>query len=476
MPESDSSLKEKALYLVEIEKLSRNEVMRRLKVGSRRLKRLLGETPIPPRPKKPSPLEAFRPLIDEWFGRHPRLQATEVHRRLKEYGLATSRSGVERFTRGWRIKKSASYHALDFLPGEEAQIDWFFAKLENLGQTALFLYVLSHSRYAFGKFYPKTSFEFFLAAHLEAFAHLRGLARTHRYDNLKSVVLKHTHEKIEYNPQFLEFARHYGFRIHACNPYKGNEKGRVERLGRDVRGSFLYARTFKDHDDLNSGFAGWLSERNARLHRSTGSSPLELLRSEKLLALPRVGFEPRKIIQGTVSKTALVEFDRNRYSVPSSLALKTCQIAAYPDKIEILVGDKKVARHKRSFDRHKVFQNPLHHEALLNRSPLFKYRRILGLIASMETVFGDFLAGQEDDAERLASAYEIFRLLKTHSRAVVVSGVRELLSIGTYKTKALLSLLGLERKEPRGELYPSDRSLLNIRYEERSLKDYDPDP
>lgn len=71
-------------------------------------------------------------------------------------------------------------------------------------------------------------FEFFLAGHLECFKHLGGLVRQHRYDNLKSVVLSREQQQIKYNPQFLEFARFFGFSIHACNPYSGNEKGQVE--------------------------------------------------------------------------------------------------------------------------------------------------------------------------------------------------------------------------------------------------------
>ncbi|OGW81342.1 MAG: hypothetical protein A3C47_06720 [Omnitrophica bacterium RIFCSPHIGHO2_02_FULL_51_18] len=333
-----------------MEKLSGREVLRQLHISHRRLKRLLGAHLAPGRPKRPSALQAYRHLLSEWYRQYPRLQAAQVHRRLREYGYAGSLSSVERFTRVWRIRKPVVYHALDFVPGEEAQVDWFFADLEGVGRTALFLYVLSYSRYAWGKFYPRTSFEFFLEGHLECFRHLNALARTHRYDNLKSVVLKHTPERIEYNPAFLEFARHYGFKIHACNPYKGNEKGRVERLGRDVRSSFLYGRSFKDYEDLNHRFRAWLTERNGLVHRSTGRTPSDLLTGERLLGLPAAFFPARRVLLAVVSKTALVEFETNRYSVPSSLCLKPCQILAYPDRIEIVIASKTAARHKRSFE------------------------------------------------------------------------------------------------------------------------------
>ena len=469
----DMALKEKVLYLLEVEKLSGRQILSHLGIGYRKLKRILeGRTFSPV--KRPLALEAYRQLLTEWYRQYPKLQATQIHRRLKSLGYEGSVSSVERFTRPFRIQKPQAYHALDFVPGEEAQIDWFFAKLQNVGSVVLFLYVLSYSRYAWGRFYPRCGFEFFLSGHLECFRHLNGLARTHRYDNLKSVVLKHTPERIDYNPGFLEFARHYGFKIHACNPYKGNEKGRVERLGRDVRASFLYGQDFKDLEDLNIRFVRWLGERNAALCRSTGKAPALLLPLENLLRLPLVEFTAARTVPAVISKTALVEFETNRYSVPSSLNLKPCDVLAYPDRIEIRANNRTVARHRRSFERHKTFQNPLHLEALLERSPLFKHIRILRLIESMEPAFEAFLKKQEDDQQRLLAAYQIFKLLKTHSRAILVSAIRELLSMGAHKTKALFSLLNLPDCKETESVLPNNRSLLDIQYKERSLTEYDP--
>ena len=473
MQETESSIKERARYLATVEKLTMRQIIAKLNIGYRRLKRLLSGASLPTRVNKTSPLEAYRNLVDEWYQQHPRLQAVQIYRRLKEYGYAGSISSVERFSKRWRKKRPVAYHALDFIAGEEAQIDWFFATIEGLGQVVLFLYVLSYSRYAWGKFYPKTSFEFFLDGHLCCFKHLNGLARKHRYDNVKSVVIKRSGDKIEYNSQFLEFARHYGFRIHACNPYSGNEKGRVERLGRDVRYNFLYGATFKNREELNTRFWQWLTDRNARIHRITGKNPLELLPEENLLKIPGIDYEPTRIVPSIISKTALVEFENNRYSVPSSCVLKPCNILAYPDKIEVRVNSQVVAHHKRSFEKHQKFQNPLHIERLLDRSPHFKHRRILEIIKLLDPAFNLFLSAQEDDVCRLDAAYGIFKLLKSHGRLLLASAVRELLGIRVYKIKALYSFLNLpESKEP-GNIHPTDTKLMDIRYEPRKLEEYD---
>src|SRR4030067_1521538 len=100
--------------------------------------------------------------------------------------------------------------------------------------------------------------EFFLDAHVEAFRETGVVAGTNRYDNLKSVVISRKPD-ITYNAQFLDFARHYRFSIYACNPGEANEKGRVERVIRDI-GSFIRVKTLKEIEELNKKESLWRIE------------------------------------------------------------------------------------------------------------------------------------------------------------------------------------------------------------------------
>lgn len=466
------TLKAKALHLLEVERLSIRQAARQLGVCPKRIRRMLQGSP--ERPKKPSILEPYRHLIASWYRDYPRLKAKQIYERLIPYGYRGSYRRVAEVTREYRRLKPEVYHLLVFLPGEEAQIDWFFFSHPALGRLAGFLYVLAYSRYAWGKFYPRTTFEFFLAGHLECFEHLKGLARRHRYDNLKSVVLARKDSQIEYNPQFLDFARFFGFSIHACNPASGHEKGRVERLVRDAR-VFLYGQDFADLRDLNSKFRDWLARRAHQAHRSTGKTPLVLLSEEKLLGLPGGLYPPTRTIPAVrVSKTALVEFETNRYSVPSGCAGQRAQLVIWPERIEIHVGSQRVAMHPRSFARMQLVQNPLHAERLLERTGDFKYQRILQLVEAMDPAFRDFLAGHKDETDKIQAAYELFKLLKLYSRTILASAVRELAGMGAFKIKALLSLLHLPSPKEGDCLWPQDPNLLNLSYRQRSLKDYDP--
>ncbi len=468
----DESLIQRALHLRKVEKLSQRQIAAALGIGRKRVRRMLkGKAEAVAIPKA-SILDEYSRLIAHWYKQYPRLQAAQVYSRLKSYGYNGSYVSVARVTQEYRAPKQSAYHPLIFLPGEEAQVDWFFFNHERLGQVAGFVYLLSYSRYAWGIFYPKTSFEFFLAGHLECFKHIGGLAHTHRYDNLKSVVLKRAPE-IEYNPQFLDFARYYGFSIHACNPYSGNEKGRVERLIRDIR-VFLYGESFIDLKDLNQKFHAWLEGRNAAVHRVTDQAPKDLLSKERLVRLPEHTYPANRFIPASVSKTALVEFETNKYSVPSTCAGKAVNISAYTGHIEIYLSDNKVATHKRSFLRKQIIPNPLHAERLINTTPAFKMKRIFELLIHMDPVFRTFIERQDNDTDRVSAAYELFTLLKTHSRSMLLSAVRELNTLSCFKIKALTSLLNLPEPKEHQPLWPQNQQLLNLTYEERRLNDYDP--
>lgn len=478
---SQASLEARVLYLRQVEKLSARQIARRLRIGRGHIKQILegGKTE---KIFKPALLDPYRQLIAAWYRDYPRLKAKQIYERLIPYGYLGSYRRLAELTREQRRPRAEVYHPLVFLPGEEAQVDWFFFEHPSVGKVAGFLYVLAYSRYAWGKFYPRTTFEFFLAGHLECFEHLKGLARRHRYDNLKSVVLSRKENTIQYNPQFLDFARAFGFSIHACNPYSGNEKGRVERPIRDVR-SFLYGQDFTGMNDLNDQFRGWLVKRAQQVHRSTGKTPLELLGKENLLRLPSAMtaslpsevYPPTRTIPSVgISKTALVEFETNHYSVPSSCVGQKAEVIAWPEKIEIKVSSQRVAVHERCFERKRMIQNPLHGEKFLERSGYFKYERIVQLMQGMDPAFAHFLSRQPEESEKLQAAYELFLLLKIYSRTLLGSAVAELNGAGTFKIKALRSLLNLPVEKETHLLWPTNPKLLNLTYTPRSLKDYDP--
>ena len=465
--------REQILHLWQVEKLSIRQIAKELKVCRKRIKGIIEGSPEAKPLEKTGILDQYAQLIGHWYSQYPKLKAIQIYERLKAYGYSGSYATVVSESMEYRRPKQTAYYPLTFVPGEEAQVDWFFYNDERLGMMAGFVYVLAYSRYAWGVFYPKHSFEFFLSGHVACFNHIGGLAHRHRYDNCKSVIIKRDPE-IVYNGQFLDFARFFGFSIHVCNPYSGNEKGRVERLIKDIR-VFLYGRTFKDSDDLNNQFHAWLVKRNETIHRVTGKTPKELLSQERLIRLPQGIYPVYRVEQAKASKTAYVEFDLNKYSIPTTCSGKKVEVVAYVDRIQICVDGQKVAMHKRCFDKRQEIRNPLHEQKLLEYSGDFKFKRITDLIKGMDGVLKIFIESQEDENKQQEAAYQVFILLKTHSRGMLISAVRELTGMRCFKIGALLSLLHLPQAKEGQPLWPQKKDLLNLTYEERKLNDYDPD-
>ena len=87
----------------------------------------------------------------------------------------------------------------------------------------LFSYVLGYSRRQYLHFVERQNFDTTLRQHIAAFTHLGGVAASCLYDNFKVVVQGYEDDEPIYNPRFLAFATHYGFRQWACRPGRPQE-------------------------------------------------------------------------------------------------------------------------------------------------------------------------------------------------------------------------------------------------------------
>ena len=457
-------------HLYEVEKLSIRQIAQKLRMARKTVARVIRNERVM-RSYPDSMLRPYDRLIVQWYQEYPFLKASQVYERLKSYGFKGSYGTVSVWTQKYRQKRRQAYHELTFLPGEEAQVDWIKERLP-WGVAYGFAMILAYARYLSVRFYPRQSLEFFLEGHIEAYREMGGVARRHRYDNVKTVVIERSPE-LKFNAQFLDFARHFGFSIHLCNPYRANEKGRIERALRDLR-DFLRVNTFQDLSELNRKVSLWRTERNQKIHRSTQKTPLGTLKEETLKTLPAIPYRPYRVVLASISKTGFVEFETNRYSVPSSYVERTCEIFAYPDHLEMMIKGNRIALHRRRFGRKEKIEDPTHRETLLRMTPQFKAKRIYELIDQMDPALHLFLqeAGQEGQNPS-DIAYDFFKLLKHVSKTMLLSAVREANRIGTFKIRYVQSLLQVPQPQPPNPVFPQESKLLDIDYERRNLRDYD---
>ena len=98
---------------------------------------------------------------------------------------------------------------------------------EGRRRVYLFSYLLGYSRRQYLRWVESMDLMTTLREHVHAFHHLGGVARVCLYDNFKAVVLHHDADGAFYNPKFLAFATHYGFRPQACRVRRPQTKGKV---------------------------------------------------------------------------------------------------------------------------------------------------------------------------------------------------------------------------------------------------------
>ena len=306
-----------------------------------------------------------------WLDAHP-LSAQQVFQRLCEAGYDGGPSIVKAYVHRIRPRPRAAFLTLAFAPGEVAQVDWGEWGSIAVGNTrrrlSFFVMVLAYSRQLYVEFALSQGMEHFLTAHIRAFEAL-GVPRKVMVDNLRTAVLAHVRgEPPRFNPRYLDFARHYGFEVVACNVAKGNEKGRVERAVGYVKANFLHGQELPDFAALNPAVRVWLETvANVRLHRDTQRRPAELWAEERAHLQP---VNPRRFDVGRVlavraDRQFRVTFETNRYSVPARFAGTPLTLKAYPEHLCIYRDQDLVARHVRSYERHQDIADPDHAKALV---------------------------------------------------------------------------------------------------------------
>ena len=93
---------------------------------------------------------------------------------------------------------------------------------------------------------------------VRAATYFGGTTRQWLFDNAKVVVLERHGSAARFHPLLVDLARAMRVELRLCAPYRGNEKGKVERTIQYLRHSFFAARRFSSVEDLNQQLADWI--------------------------------------------------------------------------------------------------------------------------------------------------------------------------------------------------------------------------
>jgi hypothetical protein len=86
-------------------------------------------------------------------------------------------------------------------------------------------------------------------------------------------------------------------------------------------------------------------------------------------------FDGFHAIQASVSKTCLVRFGNNKYSVAARAVGRPVEIQAYADRVVIRQDRVVIGEHRRRFGRGETIYDPWHYVPVLARKPNAAERR-----------------------------------------------------------------------------------------------------
>ena len=286
-----------------------------------------------------------------------RLTLIRVFEELRGLGYEGGYDAVRRYARGWQRDRTATsvgaFVPLSFAPGEAYQFDWSHEVVLINGTTVTVKVAhvrLCHSRMLFVRAYPRETQEMVFDAHDRAFAFFKGTCTRGIYDNMKTAVETiFVGRERAYNRRFLQMCSHYLVDPVACTPASGWEKGQVENQVGLVRERFFTPRLrVKSYEELNA----WLLDRcvaYAKAHphpEQRERTVWEMFEAERPSLVRYAGrFDGFHAVPASVSKTCLVRFDNNRYSVAANAVGRPVEIRAYADRIELRQDGRAVGEH-----------------------------------------------------------------------------------------------------------------------------------
>jgi hypothetical protein len=346
-----------------------------------------------------------------------------------------------------------AYVPLSFAPGEAYQFDWSheIVLLNGATVTVKVAHVrLCHSRMLFVRAYPRESQEMVFDAHDRAFAFFKGTCRRGIYDNMRTAVeAVFIGKDRRFNRRFLQMCGHYLVEPTACTPAAGWEKGQVENQVGVVRGRLFTPRLrFKSLAELND----WLVDQcvaHAKANRhpeKTDKTIWEMFTEERPVLVDYRGqFDGFHAVPAAVSKTCLVRFDNNKYSVSSLAVGRPVEIHAYAERIIIRQDGVIVGEHQRCFGRGETVYDPWHYVPVLARKPGAlrngaPFKDWL-LPASLERVRRKLTGSNDGDRQMVA----ILSAVLTDGLAAVEAACAEALGHSVGSAAVILNILARKR-------------------------------
>jgi transposase len=311
------------------------------------------------RERAPSCLEPFRGYLQARFVDDPHVEATVLFRELVDAGFDRSYPTLVRELRRLELRPGClvCQHRRGLAPtveiehpaGEEIQWDWLELPDTPWAEPAYVLVgALSHSGRLRAAFCEQVTFGHRAEAVHTILVGLGGTARVWRTDRMATIVVPGT-DRLTVDA--ANIAKHYGVEIAVCPPRRAQRKGVVEKAIQYLTNSWWRTASVTTPAEAQRSMDRWSIEVADRRARRGETTVGQLGASEPLHGLPAFAYPAVIAIQRKASRSALVSFDGNHYSVPPAHAGRMVTVLARVSdpRLRILsAAGEVVASHRRA--------------------------------------------------------------------------------------------------------------------------------
>ncbi|MGX1337071.1 transposase [Bradyrhizobium japonicum] len=336
-----------------------------------------------------SACEAHRTWIEEQVRLKRNAQA--IYQDLvDQFGFPSSYQSVKRFVRRLRHADPEQFDRLEFLPGEEAQVDYgegaptVDPKSGRYRRPRLFVMTLRYSRRSFRRVVWKSSQQVWAQLHEEAFRYFGGVPSYVVLDNLKEGVLKPDLYEPQLNPIYSAMLAHYAVVADPARVADPNRKGCVENAIQHTQGTALAGRRFETLEAQNEFLRHWEENwASKRIHGSTRRQVEAMFQEEKphLRPLPVAPFRIFTEVVRTVCDDTTVRVDNSYYAARPAPIGSQVVVRIYTTTIEIR------DRHTRALLRvHSRMAHPGSVVLPTSERPFNPSRQTAVLLASAERI------------------------------------------------------------------------------------------
>lgn len=420
-------------------------------------------------PKLPHAINRRHRMIDDYvevlkttLKNYPDVSSSILFRLVRRSGYRGISSGhFRRIVAEHRPRKQKKvFLTIETPPAEEAQVDWAHFGSIDVGKgkrsVVAFVFTLCYSRKIFVRFFHSMTSAFFLQGFVEAFRAIGGVPRRIIIDNCKTGVVEHIDGLVRFHPDFLALASHYNFEPIAARVRTPTDKGKVERTVRYIRSNLGIELQGKGLDEINETALEWCRD-EALARPCPGYQEVTVetaFEHEKSLfiALPEDEFACMERVEYVASKQMNIRFDRNLYSVPSSVV--GCPVTLFATETEVFIQHqgKEVARHRRSWDSGVRVEDPAHFAALREQRKQAQKGSVLATLNSVFPSMPRFAEGVVSSGVNLGSvvAY-ISKLRLSVGDKILGEAIARAAEHQRYHLSDLrreIDIIQLETKEP----------------------------